>query len=186
MLFEELQIPGVFLITPAVYGDERGFFMESYNQDEFIKQGINIDFIQDNISSSTKNVLRGLHFQLPPFAQDKLVRVITGAVRDVVVDIRSDSETFGRHIAVELNSDNKQALLVPCGCAHGFLSLTDKVIFTYKVSNKYSPEYDRGIIWNDPDLAVDWGSENPPILSAKDAQLPAWSEVKKILQFENI
>ncbi len=179
MKFEKLKIDGVVLITPDVYEDERGLFMESYNKFIFVDNNIDVDFVQDNFSVSKKNTLRGLHYQLPPFAQDKLVSVTDGAVLDIVVDLRKNSKTFGQYISAELNNENKQILFVPKGCAHGFLALSDNVYFHYKVSNKYSPEHDRGIIWNDPDLNIDWkldGAE--PMLSAKDAKLPTWQEIK--------
>lgn len=176
MKFEELSISGVILVTPDIYGDSRGFFMEVYNKEVFMENGIDVDFIQDNHSRSSKNVLRGLHYQLPPYTQDKLVGVVEGAVLDVVVDIRKDSETFGQHIAVELNSENKQMLFVPKGCAHGFITLSDSVYFQYKVDSKYSPEYDRGIIWNDPKLGIDWGIDNP-LVSDKDAKLPKLKDI---------
>ena len=178
MQFKELTIPGVILITPDIYEDGRGFFIESYNKEVFAQNGINIDFVQDNQSFSHRNVLRGLHYQLPPFAQDKLVSVIQGSVLDVVVDIRKNSKTFGQHVMVELDNKTKQMLLVPQGCAHGFLTLSDDVYFQYKVSDQYSPKHDRGIIWNDPDLAIDWGVANP-LVSEKDSKLPSWQEIKE-------
>ncbi len=171
MKFEKLSIPDIVLITPDIYGDERGFFMETYNKEAFSNNGIDIDFVQDNYSRSSKGVLRGLHYQLPPYTQDKLVTVVSGAVLDVVVDIRKDSKTFGQHIAVELNSETRQMLLVPHGFAHGFLTLSNSVDFQYKVSNKYAPEYDRGVLWSDVDLGIDWGIDNP-LVSEKDSKLP--------------
>ena len=157
MKFTPQSIPEVILIKPTVHGDDRGYFVETFRQDLFEKVlGYKVNFIQDNESKSTKGVLRGLHYQLPPCAQAKLVRVIKGSVLDVVVDIRESSSTFGQHVAVELTSENKHQLFVPHGFAHGFVVLSDSATFTYKVDNYYAPEHDRGIAFNDSDLAIDW------------------------------
>ena len=157
MKFTPQSIPEVILIKPTVHGDDRGYFVETFRKDLFEKVlGYKVNFIQDNESKSTKGVLRGLHYQLPPCAQAKLVRVIKGSVLDVVVDIRESSSTFGQHVAVELTSKNKHQLFVPHGFAHGFVVLSDSATFTYKVDNYYAPEHDQGIAFNDSDLAIDW------------------------------
>lgn len=174
MDFQELSLPGLILITPKVFEDERGFFLERYNQRVFRELGgIEIDFIQDNHSRSTQHVLRGLHFQVPPFAQDKLVWVVQGEVYDVALDLRRDSPTFGRWQGVTLSAANRQMLLVPKGFAHAFLVLSETVDFLYKASQYYSHEYDRGILWNDPTVGVTWPVDHP-ILSAKDQRQPTW------------
>lgn len=170
----ETAIPDVKIIIPKKFGDHRGFFAETYNKRALAEAGINIDFIQDNQSLSVqKGVLRGLHFQLPPFAQDKLVRVLRGAVYDVAVDIRRSSPTFGKHVAVELTAESFQQLLVPAGFAHGFVTLTENTEAFYKVNNYYSPQHDRGILWNDPALNIDWPlPAKDVILSDKDQKQP--------------
>lgn len=175
MIFTPQAIPDVILFEPKVHGDQRGYFTETFRQDVFDQAtGYKVEFIQDNESSSSRGVLRGLHFQLPPYAQSKLVRVIKGAVLDVAVDIRQGSPTFGQHVAVELTEDNKHQLFVPRGFAHGFVVLSDQAIFAYKVDNYYSPECDRGLAWNDPDINIDWQvSEQEIQLSGKDTRQPA-------------
>ncbi|MCB9789526.1 dTDP-4-dehydrorhamnose 3,5-epimerase [Candidatus Nomurabacteria bacterium] len=183
MEFKELELQGVYLITPNVFGDNRGFFMETYNQKLFEDAGLNLNFIQDNHSRSAKGTLRGIHYQLPPFAQDKLVRVTQGAVIDVAVDLRMSSDTFGKHVAVELSEDNKQMLLVPKGFGHAFIALTDTVDFQYKVTAPYAPDHDRGIAWDDPALGIDWGVKEP-ILSEKDTKHRRLSDVPKAELFE--
>ncbi len=171
MEFKKTKLKDAYLITPQVFEDARGFFLESYSQQEFETQGIRIDFVQDNYSKSVKaGVLRGLHFQKPPYAQTKLVRVARGKVYDVILDLRKDSETFGQWEGFELSAENFQMLLVPRGFAHGFLTLEDDTEFLYKCDEFYHPESDSGIIWNDPTLKIDWPIETP-ILSEKDAQL---------------
>ncbi|MCA9382770.1 dTDP-4-dehydrorhamnose 3,5-epimerase [Candidatus Dojkabacteria bacterium] len=177
MTFTKLAIDGLVVIEPKVFGDSRGFFMESYNKKLFQENGIDIDFVQDNHSRSAKDVLRGLHFQLPPFAQDKLVRVIKGEVLDVAVDIRKDSPSYGKWESVKLSEENKKMFLVPKGFAHGFLVLSESADFEYKVSNYYSPEHDRGLRWNDTDINVEWGISNPQ-LSEKDANQPFFKDLK--------
>jgi dTDP-4-dehydrorhamnose 3,5-epimerase len=155
--FTRQSIPDVVLIEPTVHGDNRGYFVETFRQDLFEEAvGYQVNFIQDNESKSTKGVLRGLHYQLPPYAQAKLVRVIEGGVLDVAVDIRKSSPTFGQHVAVELTAENKYQLFVPHGFAHGFVVLSDSAIFTYKVDNYYAPECDRGIAFDDNELNIDW------------------------------
>lgn len=169
-------IPGLIMIQPKVFEDERGFFMEDYNQKVFADNGINIEFIQDNHAKSTRGVLRGMHFQRDPMAQDKLVRVIVGEVYDVVVDIRPGSATYGQHFGVNLSAENKQIMLVPKGFAHGYQVLSETAEFVYKVSNYYSPENDAGILWNDPALGIQWPIDTP-ILSDKDQRHPRLSEL---------
>ena len=169
MKFIKTEIPEVVIIEPKVFGDDRGYFMESYRKNLFDKNVRIINFIQDNESKSKKGVLRGLHYQLPPFAQSKLVRVIKGSVVDVAVDIRKGSSTFGKYVAVELSEENKRQLFIPRGFAHGFLVLSDEAIFTYKVDNYYAPKYDRGIKFDDPDIGIDWNFPKEDILvSDKD------------------
>lgn len=168
-----LEIPDVLLIEPKVFGDDRGFFYESFNQQAFNEAtGLDLHFVQDNHSKSAKNVLRGLHYQLPPKAQGKLVRVVAGAVFDVAVDIRKSSPTFGRWVGEELSAENKLQLWIPTGFAHGFLVLSDSAEFLYKTTDYYAPEYERCIAWNDPVLAIPWRVEGLPSLSAKDAVAP--------------
>ncbi|MBN1313695.1 MAG: dTDP-4-dehydrorhamnose 3,5-epimerase [Anaerolineae bacterium] len=171
MIFHELSLPGLILVEPAVFEDERGFFLERYNRQVFQSHGITVDFVQDNHSQSVKHVLRGLHFQTPPFAQDKLVWVTRGEVFDVVVDLRKQSATFGKWEGVELSETNRSMLFIPKGFAHGFVVLSERADFSYKVSSLYSPEHDYGLVWNDPDIGIEWPVEKP-ILSKKDQQLP--------------
>lgn len=162
-------IPDVLLIEPKVFGDERGFFFESFNQQRFNEvTDLNLTFVQDNHSKSAKNVLRGLHYQLPPKAQGKLVRVVAGEVFDVAVDIRKDSPTFGHWVGEHLSADNKRQLWIPPGLAHGFLVLSESAEFLYKTTDYYAPELERCIRWDDPDLAIDWPLAGEPLLSAKD------------------
>ena len=168
MEVKKTKINGVFLIKPQIFKDKRGYFFESFNSKEFRKAtGLEVQFVQDNQSLSSKNVLRGLHFQHPPFAQAKLVSVIKGEVLDVVVDIRKDSETYGEHIAAYLNEENHHQLYIPEGMAHGFLTLKDDTIFTYKCSDFYNKEAEDCILWNDEKLNINWGASNP-IVSKKD------------------
>ena len=163
-------IPDVLIIEPNVFGDERGFFFESFNRRQFAElTGRDVDFVQDNHSRSVKNVLRGLHYQIQQ-PQGKLVRVVQGAVLDVAVDIRKGSPTFGQHVAEELSAENKRMLWIPEGFAHGFLVLSDTAEFLYKTTDYWRPEYERSICWNDPTLAINWPLQTAPILSAKDAQ----------------
>ncbi len=161
-------IPEVLIIEPRVFGDERGFFMESYNQQAFAdKAGITAHFVQDNHSRSGKNVLRGLHYQIQQ-AQGKLVRAIVGTILDVAVDIRRSSPTFGQWVSCELSAENKRMLWVPAGFAHGFLVTSDVAEVLYKATDFYAPQYERSILWNDPDLAIAWNLDGEPVLSAKD------------------
>ncbi|NQE54432.1 dTDP-4-dehydrorhamnose 3,5-epimerase [ANME-1 cluster archaeon GoMg3.2] len=170
--FKKLEIPDVILIKPTVFEDERGFFMETYKKEDFEeKAGIKGEFIQDNHSKSEYGVLRGLHFQREPYAQAKMVRCIRGEIYDVAVDLRKNSPTFGNYAGVNLSEDNKYQLYIPGGCAHGFLVLSDAAEVIYKVDNVYAPDYESGLIWNDPDVNIRWPNDNP-ILSSKDRQLP--------------
>ncbi len=185
MNFIRTEIEDVVIIEPQVHGDDRGYFVETFRADkleEFL--GYKIDFCQDNESKSSRGVLRGLHYQLHPAAQTKLVRVISGSVLDVAVDIRKDSPTFGKHVAVELTGENKRQLLVPRGFAHGFVVLEDDTTFAYKVDNYYSPENDRGIAFNDDALGIDWNiTHNELNLSDKDTKQPRLSEAKDIFDY---
>lgn len=165
----ETPIPDLFVIEPKVFEDSRGYFLESYNMKALAEKGINITFIQDNESKSSKGVLRGLHYQLAPYAQTKLIRVISGKILDVVVDIREGSPTFGTHFSIELSGENKLQLLIPKGFAHGFSVLTDNVVVNYKCDAYYQPDSERGILYNDPDLNIDWKIDlETAIVSAKD------------------
>jgi len=180
MEFVKQSIPDVMLIKPKVHGDERGYFVETFRQDKFEQAiGYKVDFCQDNESKSSKGVLRGLHFQLPPFAQSKLVRVIEGEVLDVAVDIRQGSLTFGQHVSAILNDQNKHQLFVPRGFAHGFVVLSETAIFSYKVDNYYSPECDRGLAFNDSALNIDWILPTDLLkLSAKDQVQPRLQDIQ--------
>ena len=170
MQVSELALEGILLIEPAVFNDDRGYFFESYNENAFVKAGITHRFLQDNQSKSNKGVLRGLHFQNPPYDQGKLVRVARGAVSDVVVDIRKNSNTYGKHLAVILSDENQHMLWIPPGFAHGFVALEDNTLFLYKCTNVYNKSSEGGIIWNDPSLKINWGFENP-LVSPKDLEL---------------
>lgn len=172
MKFIKTEIPDVIIIESTVFGDDRGYFLESYNKKAFEENIGSVNFVQDNESRSSKGVLRGLHFQKPPFTQAKLVRCIEGEVLDIAVDIRKGSPTYGKHIKVRLTGENKKQLFVPRGFAHGFAVLSETAVFAYKVDNNYAPEYDGGIIWSDETLEIDWDlSENEIKLSDKDAKL---------------
>lgn len=173
MKFEKTPIAGLIIIQPQIFGDHRGYFMESYSQKKWEESGLEYTFVQDNESQSKQGVLRGLHFQAPPFAQDKLVRVIKGAVLDVVVDIRKNSPTYGQYFSIELSEENKTQFFIPAGFAHGFVTLRDDTIFTYKVSAFYHPESEMSILWNDADLNIDWKVKDP-LLSAKDLEGEKW------------
>ena len=175
------KIPGLLIIKPDVFEDERGYFFESYNRDKFVSEGIDNVFIQDNESKSMKGVLRGLHFQNPPYEQGKLVRVMKGAVIDVAVDIRKNSPTYGQWDSIELTESNKIMYWVPPGMAHGFVTLEDETIFFYKCTNLFNKASEGSIRWNDPNLNVNWGLSNP-IISEKDKIAPFFNELKS--QFE--
>jgi dTDP-4-dehydrorhamnose 3,5-epimerase len=169
MKITPLAIPDVLLLEPRVFGDARGFFFESYNRETFRRlTGLDADFVQDNHSRSARNVLRGLHYQLPPKAQGKLVRAIAGEIFDVAVDLRRQSPTFGRWVAATLSAENHKQLWIPPGFAHGFLVLSELAEFLYKTTDYYAPELERCILWNDPDIAISWPLDDAPILSAKD------------------
>ncbi len=167
MTIEHKHIKDLILIHPTVFEDERGYFYESYNAKQYMEHGLPTHFVQDNQSKSNKGVLRGLHFQNPPYAQGKLVRVIKGAVLDIAVDIRKSSATYGQHIAVELNETNKTMLYVPEGFAHGFVTLQNDTIFSYKCTNFYNNKEEMSLLWNDASLNINWNEPNPS-LSAKD------------------
>jgi dTDP-4-dehydrorhamnose 3,5-epimerase len=185
MQFTRTKIPDVIIIEPKVHGDDRGYFVETFRADkleEFL--GYKIKFCQDNESKSSKGVLRGLHYQLSPAAQTKLVRVIQGSVLDVAVDIRKGSPTFGQYVSVKLTGENKKQLLVPRGFAHGFVVLEDDTIFAYKVDNYYSPECDRGIAFDDEDLGIDWMIDTSELnLSAKDKVQPLLKDTNDIFEY---
>ena len=168
MKVQSTQIPGVLIVEPTVFGDDRGFFLESFNEREMRNIGIDAHFVQDNHSRSQRNVLRGLHYQISQ-PQGKLVRVVSGKVFDVAVDIRRDSQAFGKWVGVELSAENKRILWMPPGLAHGFVVLSESADFLYKATDYYAQEFERTILWNDPDLAIDWPLVGQPILSSKDA-----------------
>jgi dTDP-4-dehydrorhamnose 3,5-epimerase len=179
MRFIPQSIPDVIIVEPVIHGDNRGYFVETFRHDLFEQViGHPINFVQDNESKSAKGVLRGLHFQLPPHAQSKLVRVIDGRVLDVAVDIRQGSDTFGQHVAVELSGENKKQLFIPRGFAHGFVVLSDTATFAYKVDNYYSPECDRGLAFDDPELNIDWQlPKSQLLLSDKDKKQPTLNQL---------
>ena len=177
-------IDGVVIIEPKVFGDHRGYFFESFSESRFNELVRETRFLQDNESKSRYGVLRGLHFQKPPYAQSKLVRVVKGAVLDVAVDIRKGSPTFGQHVAVELTEGNHRQFFVPRGFAHGFVVLTDEVIFQYKCDNYYAPEYEGAIAWDDPDLGIDWKiPAEDVILSAKDTCHPRLKDAEWLFDY---
>jgi dTDP-4-dehydrorhamnose 3,5-epimerase len=176
MEISESKIKGLMVIKPRVFEDPRGYFFESYNRDNFIKAGMNLDFVQDNQSLSHRGVLRGLHFQGPPFAQGKLVRVITGSVFDVAVDIRKGSPTYGQWFGMELNETNKMMMYIPEGFAHGFATLKDNTIFSYKCTNFYNKASEDCLLWNDKALNIEWPL-NDPLLSEKDLAGKSLSEL---------
>ena len=177
--FKKLSIPDVILVEPKVFDDERGFFLEGYKKSEFFANGIDVEFNQDNHSKSTKGVLRGLHYQLPPKAQAKLVRCIQGEIFDVAVDIRKNSPTFGKWVGEKLSAENKKMLFIPEGFAHGFVVLSETAELLYKASNEYSKEHDRGVLWNDKEISVEWGIDFEPILSEKDKHQPLLKDIEE-------
>ena len=184
MKFIKTEIPEVYVIEPSVFGDNRGYFLESFNLEKFEENVFPIKFVQDNESKSSKGVLRGLHFQKPPFNQAKLVRCIEGKVIDVAVDIRKGSPTYGKHVAVELSGENKKQLFVPRGFAHGFSVLSETAVFAYKVDNTYAPEYDSGIKYDDKDLNINWGlTEDEVQLSGKDENLSFFKDLDSPFKF---
>ena len=176
MKMTPLAVPDVLLIEPKVFGDARGFFFESFNQRAFNEvTGLDVQFVQDNHSRSVRHVLRGLHYQLPPYAQGKLVRAVVGEVFDVAVDLRPDSPTLGRWAGAVLSAENKRQMWVPPGFAHGFLVLSEAAEFLYKTTDYYAPEYERSIRWDDPDLGIDWPLDGAiPQMSGKDAGAASW------------
>lgn len=173
----ETEIRDLLIIKPQVFEDDRGYFFESYNREKFINAGIDVNFVQDNESKSMKNVLRGLHFQAPPFAQGKLVRVMKGAVLDVAVDLRLGSPSYGKWASILLTESNKFMYWIPAGMAHGFLTLEDNTVFFYKCTNVYNKPSEGSIRWNDPTLNINWGAEKP-LLSAKDQEAPFFDSFK--------
>lgn len=180
MKITKTKLEGVVIIEPDAFADNRGFFMESWNKKKMAEAGLDYDFVQDNHSKSTvKGTLRGIHFQKGDKAQAKLVRCVKGVVLDVAVDLRKNSPTFKQWVGVELSEENKKQLLIPRGFGHGFVTLTDDVEFLYKADNYYAPEADAGIRWNDPEIGVEWGIENP-ILSEKDKKNPFLKECKEL------
>jgi dTDP-4-dehydrorhamnose 3,5-epimerase len=170
-------IHGLLVINPNIFGDKRGYFFESWSKKSYQNIGLDLEFVQDNQSFSQKGVLRGLHFQNPPFAQGKLVRVIKGAVLDVVVDIRNDSITYGQYFSVRLSEENKKVFWIPPGFAHGFVALEDDTVFTYKCTEVYNKDSEGALIWNDTDLNVDWGVKSP-LVSAKDMLAVSFKDFK--------
>lgn len=179
MKTQALRIPGVVVFTPTVFGDERGLFMESYNARAFAEAiGYEPEFVQDNHSKSQRGVLRGLHYQLAPHAQGKLVRVVTGAVFDVAVDLRRRSSTFGQWVGQVLSADNRHQLWIPPGFAHGFLTLTDTADFLYKTTAYYAPASERAVVWNDPSIGIEWPIAGEPLVSEKDREGMALGEAE--------
>ena len=175
--YKNTAIQGLIIFQPQVFVDERGYFMVSYNKQEFKDAGIDYNFVQDNLSCSAKGSLRGLHFQNPPFAQGKLLSVLRGAVLDVAVDIRKDSPSFGKHFSIVLSENNKTIFCIPPGFAHGFLALEDNTLFSYKCTADYSRQSEGSISWNDPNLNINWGI-NDPLISEKDAKAPLFKDFK--------
>ena len=177
-------IEGVVIIEPKVFGDERGYFSESYSERDFNSQVREVTFVQDNESKSSYGVLRGLHFQRPPYAQSKLVRVVKGKVLDVAVDLRRGSTTYGKYVSVELSEENHRQVFIPKGFAHGFVVLSDEAIFQYKCDNFYSPEHEKAIAWNDPDLGIDWKLPSDVlVLSAKDRCNPLFRDLESFFEY---
>ena len=184
MKFIKTAIQNVYIIEPSVFGDERGYFLESFNLEKFKENVYPIKFVQDNESKSSKGVLRGLHFQKPPFDQAKLVRCLEGSVMDVAVDIRKGSPTYGKHVAIELSGENKRQLFVPRGFAHGFSVLSETAVFAYKVDNTYAPDSDSGICFDDKELNIDWGLTEEDIqLSEKDKNLQSFKDFDSPFKF---
>ena len=184
-VFEGLEIPDVILVKATAHPDPRGSFMEAYKLSAYAASGIPERFVQDNISHSARDVLRGLHYQLRPKAQGKLISVIRGAIFDVAVDIRRGSPTYGRWVGLRISAEDHMLLYVPVGFAHGFLVLSDQADVAYKVTAEYAPEADRGIVWNDPGLGIDWPIHNP-ILSPKDAVLPMLSQAENDFVYQGL
>lgn len=184
MNFSKATIKGIVVIKPTVFNDQRGYFLESFNKNDFEKAIGKVSFVQDNESKSSKGVLRGLHYQNPPFAQSKLVRCLEGKVLDIAVDIRKDSPTYGSYHSAILSGENKKQIYIPKGFAHGFVVLSDTAVFAYKVDNSYAKEYEAGIKWDDNELGIKWGLEkNEIIVSEKDELLTLFSELKSPFKF---
>lgn len=177
--FEKQKIEDVILVKPKIYGDNRGFFMESYKKSDFYNNGIKTEFLQDNYSKSSARVLRGLHYQANPFGQAKLVRCIKGRIYDIAVDIRPQSKTFKQYIKIELSETNNYMLFIPEGFAHGFVVLSEEAELLYKTTKEYAPQADKGILWSDKDLNIDWGIDFEPVLSEKDKRQPELKDIKK-------
>ena len=175
--FEKQNIKDVILIKPRVFGDNRGFFLESYKKSDFEANGISVEFNQDNHSKSSKHVLRGLHYQANPYSQAKLVRCVRGRIYDIAVDLRKESETYKKYVKVKLSEENKCMLFIPQGFANGFVVLSEEAEIIYKASGEYNPEADRGVFWKDKDLNINWEIDFEPILSLKDQNLPCLSEI---------
>lgn len=177
--FEKQRIDGVILVKPKVFGDKRGFFMETYKKSEFAANGIDVDFNQDNHSKSSAHVLRGLHYQAEPYSQAKLVRCVRGRIYDVAVDLRLNSKTYGKYVKVELSEENKHMLFIPKGFAHGFVVLSDNAELCYKAGGEYNPDADRGVLWNDTDININWEIGFEPVLSDKDMKQPKLKDLNK-------
>lgn len=187
LIVESLAIPDVKVIRPVKHGDDRGFFSETFSRRDFAAAGIRADFVQDNHAfSAQKGTVRGLHFQTPPFAQDKLVRVARGAILDVVVDLRVGSPTYGQHVAARVSASDWNQLFVPVGFAHGLVTLDPNTEVLYKVTNYYSPEHDKGLLWNDPALAIDWHiTDSEVFLSARDKKHPVLADLPDYFRYQN-
>lgn len=178
-IFQKFDIPDLVLIKPTVFKDNRGFFMETYKKSEFAKNGIDVEFSQDNHSKSSAKVLRGLHFQKSPYQQAKIVRCTKGKIFDVAVDLRPHSVTFKKYVKVELSEENKNMLYIPKGFAHGFVVLSEEAELCYKASGEYSPSHDRGVLWSDAEIAINWEVDFEPILSKKDLELPCLKDLNR-------
>jgi dTDP-4-dehydrorhamnose 3,5-epimerase len=181
MEVKQTPISGLLIIQPDVFRDQRGYFFESYNREKFTKAGVNAEFLQDNQSLSAKGILRGLHFQNPPFAQGKLLSVVKGAVLDVAVDIRKNSDTYGKYFSLVLSEENKTMFWIPEGFAHGFLSLQDNTIFTYKCTQLYHKGSEGSLRWNDPDLNINWNVSDP-VISEKDSEAPYFKDLVSMFE----
>lgn len=185
MKIRTTHLPGLLVIEPAVFGDHRGCFFELWNREGYRTQGLSADFVQDNVSQSVKNTIRGMHYQLAPYAQAKLVQVLKGKVLDVALDLRQNSPTFGQHFAIELSDENHLQFFLPRGFAHGFSALSEEVVFMYKCDNPYVREAERGINFNDPELGIDWKVDpDKAIVSPKDEVLPAFREAEMNFLFQ--
>ena len=185
MQIEKTDLDGIVIITPDVFSDDRGYFLESFQEKRYQEiLGVEMRFVQDNVSYSKQGVLRGLHYQAPPFGQAKLVTVLEGSVLDVAVDIRNGSPTYGKYVAVELSGENHRQLYIPEGFAHGFVVKSESALFTYKCTNIYSKEHDRGIVWNDPDLDIPWGVTDPIVLE-KDLKHPHFADIAQEYIFKS-